>query len=133
MEAFLETKIPQSAIWNLLTRDERRKFFVDGYVKLIDGKADLLTRCKSRGGKNVDKLENEIIDILRNKDNIRFCDINHGNEIIESVFIYGAEYRQHILCRRDFYRMFWCRQTQSNAPHTRNLKQHVRLGVGQKN
>lgn len=106
VEAFLETKIPQSAIWNLLTRDERRKFFVDGYVKLIDGKADLLTRCKSRGGKNVDKLENEIIDILRDKDNIRFCDINHGNELIESVFIYGAEYRQHICAAEIFTECF---------------------------
>lgn len=106
VEAFLETKIPQSAIWDLLTRDERRKFFVDGYVTLIDGEADLLTRCQSRGGKDAEKIEDEIISILKDKDNIRFCDIKHGTESVESVFIYGAEYRQHICAAEIFTECF---------------------------
>ena len=93
IQSFLEKKIPPLVIWHLLSKEERRKFFVDGGTFKIE-LADLQARFKNSAGRKFDELkptfdaacevQDGFVRIFTEKDSKWFC------------AFYGAELRQHI-------------------------------------
>jgi len=101
VKAFLDKKILPQYIWQLLTREERRKFFADGRLVLPDGLADLNKRRRARGGKE-DIVQHDVnlisgfLDGVAGKNFVRNNEIKRGDDIITEYIAYGSEYRQHI-------------------------------------
>ena len=109
IKGFLDKKIPPQFIWQELTREERRKFFENGFIKLINGKDDLIKRRQARGGKSVDADVKKIFDWLGHAgiNFVRKQDIKRGSDVIgEEVFIYGSEERLHICAAEIFNECF---------------------------
>lgn len=101
VKAFLDKKILPQYIWQLLTREERRKFFADGRLVLPDGLADLNKRRRARGGKE-DVVQHDVnlisgfLDGVAGKNFVRRNEIKRGDDTITEYIAYGSEYRQHI-------------------------------------
>lgn len=97
IKSFLDTKIPPTIIWRELSKDERRRFFTDGNIKLVDGERDLYSRIRARYGRNAQKIIDELYSILNRANNfINMHDIKRNGEDVVELWIYGSEYRQHI-------------------------------------
>ena len=110
IKGFLDKKIPPLAIWNLLTREERRKFFVESSITLLDGIADLNWRARAKYGRNTQAAQdhvNELDKIFSSKDTvIRKNSVKRGDEMLEEIHIYGTEERQHICAAEIFNECF---------------------------
>lgn len=107
IKAFVDTKIPPLPIWNLLSRDERRKFFAQGFITLLDGQADLNKRARGRFGRNAQKYVDELDKIFNRQDTVvRKTSIKRGNDTLEEFHIYGSELRQHICAAEIFTECF---------------------------
>ena len=101
IKSHVDKKIPPPAVWKLMTKDERRKFFVDGYITF--DVAILNYRRRSQGGREQD-VDRDIDEIYRLT--------NSKRTYVQEVFIaesnkplyrfFGAEYRQHI-CAAEIY------------------------------
>lgn len=97
IKSFIDTKIPPLPIWYQLTREERRKFFAEGNIKLVDGIRDLNTRIRARDKRNAQQTINEIDSILRRQNNgIAEHNIKRNGEDVTELWIYGTQARQHI-------------------------------------
>ena len=97
IKSFLDAKIPHDLIWRELSKDERRRFFIDGNIKLVDGERDLYSRIRARCGRNAQKIIDELYSILNRANNfINMHDIKRNGEDVVELWIYGSEYRQHI-------------------------------------
>lgn len=97
IEAFVNTKIPPAVIWNLLSKEERRKFIADGQIAV--DQAELNFARRARGGREADiqKDINEIDRILNGKKGvIRKTFQFKGEPPQERFILFGVEYRQHI-------------------------------------
>lgn len=83
---FVDTKIPDSVIWSLLSREQRREFYVKGGMIALH-KNDLLAKRRARGGRN----EGDDVSKID-----QLC--TPGNQLGDSKLyaFYGTEYRQHI-------------------------------------
>ena len=111
VKAFLDKKILPQYIWQLLTREERRKFFADGRLVLPDGLADLNKRRRARGGKEDDvqhdvNLISSFLDGVAGKNFVRRNEIKRGDDTITEYIAYGSEYRQHICAAEIFNECF---------------------------
>ena len=97
VEAFLDARRPPLAIWHLLSKDERRRFFAEGGRLPISGGYDeLANRIKACGGckRDVNKKISELLDALHTEN---VCpDFKPNNAEHPSIVIYGTELRQHI-------------------------------------
>ena len=105
IEAFINTKIPHSVIWDLLSKEERRKFFANGgNLPIFGGKDELIIRRKTRGGrnKNVDADIKKIDELLSPQNDQKLYRKIADNQIV----IYGSEYRQHICAAEIFNECF---------------------------
>lgn len=111
VKAFLDKKILPQYIWQLLTREERRKFFADGRLVLPDGLADLNKRRRARGGKE-DIVQHDVnlissfLDGVAGKNFVRRNEIKRGDDTITEYIAYGSEYRQHICAAEIFNECF---------------------------
>ena len=90
VQEFINTKIPAPVIWDLLSREQRRQFFVDRSITL--DVAELNFKRRARGGRDVQK---DIDDIGR------ACNTNNGVRRIDMqgrtlYQFFGSHYRQHI-------------------------------------
>ncbi len=97
IEAFINTKIPPAVIWNLLSKEERRKFIADGQIAV--DQAELNFARRARGGREADiqKDIDEIDRILNGKKGvIRKTFQFKGEPPQERFILFGVEYRQHI-------------------------------------
>ncbi|MBR4384242.1 MAG: hypothetical protein IKP64_11865 [Selenomonadaceae bacterium] len=95
IEAFLNTKIPPAVIWNLLNKEERRKFIAEGQI-IVD-QAELNTSRRARGGRNVQKDIDEIDCILHSGNGVIKKIIYLKGEPPQDKFVlFGTEYREHI-------------------------------------
>ena len=99
-------------LWNLLSREERRKFFVDGgQLKMIDAVTEFNHRRRARGGnpddvqRDVDKICN-FLDGIAGKGFVRKDKIKRGEQEFEEFHIYGSEYREHICAGEVFNECF---------------------------
>ena len=109
IKGFLDKKILPPFLWQELTREERRKFFEAGYIKLVNGKDDLIKRRQARGGKSVDDDVKKISDWLGYAGTkfVRKQDIKRGSDTIgEEFFIYGSDLRNHICAAEIFNECF---------------------------
>lgn len=98
IEAFLNTKIPPAVIWNLLSKEERRKFFADGGQITVD-QAELNYARRARGGREIDiqKDIDEIDRILNSGKGVLKKTVYFKGEPPQDRFIlFGVEYREHI-------------------------------------
>ena len=93
IKSFVDQKIPTSAIWNLTSQTERRKFFADG-GRIQFEQADLEARFKSRAGKKYDELIDAFDKACTVKEGCvrRFTDKEGHWQIV----FYGSEYRDHV-------------------------------------
>lgn len=111
IKTFIDKKILPQYIWQLLTREERRKFFADGRLVLPDGLADLNKRRRARGGKeNIVQHDVNLIsgflDGVAGKNFVRRNEIKRGDDTITEYIVYGSEYRQHISTAEVFHECF---------------------------
>lgn len=109
VDAFLNIKIPNPVIWDLLTREERKHFFEKNRIALTEAESDLIARRRVRGGRNVDKDIDAIHAIFNGTDktaNIRKNTIRRGMDEITEYVIYGSEYREHICAAEIFNECF---------------------------
>lgn len=99
IRAHLETKILPPVIWFLMSREERRKFFVDGGRYQIE-KSELVARFKNRAGKKYDTKLAEFEKACEVKEGIvrQFTDKDSHWQLV----FYGAVERQHI-CAVEIY------------------------------
>ena len=109
VDAFLNIKIPNPVIWDLLTREERKHFFEKNCIALTEAESDLIARRRVRGGRNVDKDIAAIRAIFNGTDktaNILKNTIKRGMDEITEYVIYGSEYREHICAAEIFNECF---------------------------
>lgn len=97
IKGYLDTKIPPQVIWQVLTREERRKFIADGNIKFVKGFDELKARIKARGRGTRD-VEIEKLQTIFASETVR----DSGDLSI----IYGSEYRQHICAAEIFNECF---------------------------
>ena len=90
IQTFLDTKIPPEIIWQQLTREERREFIAKGKLVLPDALLDLNTRVRARCGRKAQSIIDKLYNAMR-PTNEYIKDRGDG-----TLWIYGAEYRQHI-------------------------------------
>ena len=106
IEAFLYTKIPPRIIWNLLSKEERRKFFVDGGKFTIEI-ADIEARFKNAAGNRYDKLKPAFDAACTVKDGfVRQIMTSKGENNFYYYVFYGSELRQHICAAEVFTECF---------------------------
>ncbi|MBR6713204.1 MAG: toprim domain-containing protein [Selenomonadaceae bacterium] len=97
IKSFLDTKIPPDIIWRELSKDERRRFFTDGNIKLVDGRRDLNIRIRARCGRKAQKIIDDLYGVLNSSNTfITEHEIKRNGEELTELWIYGSEYRQHI-------------------------------------
>ena len=98
IKGFLQKKIPPLIIWNLLSREERRKFFVDG-GRITFELEDLKARFINQHGRKVeDELRDEFVNACEPRTGVvrKFTGDTQKDETKWFVTFYGAELRQHI-------------------------------------
>ena len=112
IKAFLDTKILPPVIWNLLSREERRKFFVDGgCLTMVDALSEFNHRRRARGG-NPDKVQHDVnlicdfLEGVAGKNFVRSDRITRNGNSVEEFHIYGSELRQHICAAEIFTECF---------------------------
>ena len=101
IRGFLDAKILPPLIWNLLSREERREFFVDGGVFEISGD-NFWARARSQHGKDLDDLKSAFEAYL-----------NRDDETVQKFFKFNEERwrltgntRQHICAAEIFNECF---------------------------
>ena len=101
IEAFLNTKIPPYVIWKLLTKEERRKFFLSNFITL--DKEDWKLR------RNKLKKDDEIIEFdlaLGNSEFTRTFEKTTSYGSIACVSVYGSVYRNETCSSEIFNECF---------------------------
>ena len=118
IKSFLDTKIPPLPIWYQLTREERRKFFTEGNIKLIDGVRDLNTRIRATfSERKAQQLINEIDSFMRKQNNgIAEHTIKRNGEELTELWIYGTQDRQHICPQEIFHEAFASTDRRKSIP-----------------
>lgn len=103
IKSFLDTKTPPPVVWDLLTKDERRKYYVEGQLTIDI--AILNFRRRARGGRSVEHDINEIYKICHSKDKgVREVFAIEGGTPRYQFF--GTEYRQRICAAEIFTECF---------------------------
>ena len=109
--AYLDTKILPDILWRLLTRDERRKFFVEGGLHMTDAVSEFNHRRRARGGRadtvqrDVDKIS-DWLEGVDGKNYVRTTKSTQGGETVPVYHIYGSEQRKHICAVEIFNECF---------------------------
>ena len=95
--AFLDMKILPPVIWNLLSKEQRRQFVVDGGVFVID-ESDLVAKFKASRKNIPADLQAEFDAAVKSSDAVVYKDGRNKltGEITTHIAFYGTEYRQHI-------------------------------------
>lgn len=95
IKSFVDQKIPEP-IWDLLSKEERRKFFAEGgKLILVDGLTDLNKRCRVKGGRNLQQTIDKIYNFMHS-DFVTENQTLHGGKTVDEFWIYGSDYRQHV-------------------------------------
>ena len=120
IEAFLNTKIPHSVIWDLLNKEERRRFIDEGQI-IVD-QAELNTARRARGGRNVQKDIDQIDRILRSGNGVIKKTIYLKGEQPQDKFVlFGTEYRQHICAAEIFNEAFPANDKRKSMPRIHEI------------
>jgi len=96
IRAFLDTTIPYKPVWNLLSREERRKFHSNGGFIILDEK-DLFCRQIARRRPDELHLLNDVLALANNEND--FSVVKNPDE---SLTFYGAVLRDSI-CASEVY------------------------------
>ena len=118
IQAFLDKQIPPQIIWDLLTKDERRSFFVNGSITIEDGNSDLNFRIRAQYKRKAQDLVNELDRLIHygfEQSGIRqkkvqladkkFATAYDSKERVDLI-IYGTCYRDHICAAEIFNECF---------------------------
>ena len=103
IKGYLDKKIPPPVLWHLLSKEERRKFFVDGGKFQIEND-DLKARFKNRVGKKYNELLPEFEKACTVREGFlrHFTDKDNRWQLI----FYGSEPRKHICAAEIFNECF---------------------------
>ena len=106
VKAFVDKKIPPQFIWQLMTKDERQKFFVEG--KITFEQTELNNRARAEYPKaQAQEVINQIYSFLEgNNPFTRKETITRAGKAIDIWHIYGAEQRMHI-CAAEVYNEYF--------------------------
>lgn len=88
IQGYLNRKITAQIVWQLLTKEERRKFIADGNLRLFHAYEELTSRRKARGKKDIEADLDKIHSICTSNVGIRKDN--------DATYFYGTEYRNHI-------------------------------------
>ena len=105
IKSFLDEKILPQVIWQLLSRDERRQFFVHKGFKMFDGLGALKQRIQARYKGHVDKINadlDKLSAVLKDPACTRFTEVNSER----TYHFAGTEYRQHVCAAEIFNECF---------------------------
>ena len=96
IQSFVEKKILPNIIWVLMTRENRRKFFVDGKFEIEVG--DLDARFKNYADKRYEELLPQFLDVCKVKGGlVRDVWVScPGGGMKNGLAFYGSEQRNHI-------------------------------------
>ena len=96
IKAFVDRKILPNFIWQLLNKEERRKYFVDGKLYIVE--ADLNTRIRATfPAPKAQEIINQLYSFLNDG-----CDPHNANQYTRKAaesgawYIYGTVNREHI-------------------------------------
>ena len=103
IKGHVDTKITNQIIWHLLSKEERRKFFVDGGSITIEFD-DLQARFKNKVGKRYEELAPAFDSACTVKDG--FVRKFVGKDGRWYIVFYGSELRQHICASEIFNECF---------------------------
>ena len=102
IRAFLDKPIPPPIIWNLLSKEERRKFFKDGgRIFIVGGEEELTMRIKANGGRDVDRKRQDLNSSLAELAADRKSQSAQGG-----IIIYGSCRREYIFAVAVFNECF---------------------------
>ena len=103
IEAFLKTKIPPIFIWDLLSKEERYKFYANsGSLTVYGGIDELIARRQARGGRAKDADIQKINELLSPQNELK----TYRKVADSQIILYGVEYRQHICAAEIFNECF---------------------------
>ena len=111
IKGFVDIKILPDFLWTHLTREERRDFFKNGKLVMLDACADFNHRRRAKGGKpdTVQRDVDLISDWLDGHAGRNFVHTERvtvqGREVVQ-YHIYGSELRQHICAAEIFNECF---------------------------
>ena len=97
---FLDTKILPPFIWKLFTKEERRQFFTEGKLEVIEG--DIISRRTALGSKGLQADIDKIKYYLKHSEHSRQETISRKGLAFDIFYLYGSEYREHI-CPAEIY------------------------------
>lgn len=108
IKSFLDQKILPNYIWHLLSKEERRKFFVNGgCLIMVDALTELNHRRRARGS-NEDSVQDDInkiynfIEGTAGKNFVRHEVLKRGDNVVHEYHLYGSELREHICAAEVF-------------------------------
>lgn len=99
VKAFVDKKKPADVIWRLMSKDDRRKFFVDGKFTIEEG--DLDARFKNSGRITPEK-QAAFDKAKQISSNVRRVNISQGGGMPCYLTFYGSELREHICAAEIF-------------------------------
>lgn len=99
VKAFVDKKKPTDVIWRLMSKDDRRKFFVDGKFTIEEG--DLDARFKNSGRITPDK-QAAFDKAKQISPSVRRVNISQGGGMPCYLTFYGSELREHICAAEIF-------------------------------
>ena len=108
VEAFLEKPILPDFIWERLTKEERRKFIVDGHIIFPDYELNSRIRGQIKSPKRAQELIKQIDDWIRDRDNLVRRDeikTNNGISFVQLTF-YGTVQRESTCAAEIFNECF---------------------------
>ena len=100
VKAFVGKKIPVQVIWKLMSKDDRRKFFVDGKFTIEEG--DLDRRFKTQSGRITSDKQAAFDKAKEPCDSVRRVNISQGGGMPCYLTFYGSELREHICAAEIF-------------------------------
>ena len=107
IKGFLDTPILPQVIWKLMTREERRKFIVNGKLVMDDALREFNLRRRARGGSqnaidaDIDAIDKALKETSSNTA-VKVDRKTIGGRDVDEYHVYGSELRQHI-CAAEIY------------------------------
>ena len=104
--AFLNRKLPPTVIWQLMTREERRKFIATGKFAVEERELD--ARFKTSSKRISPARQDKYTEATTTDESVVRIDVRHPiTGILVSVLeFYGTEYRQHVCAAEIFTECF---------------------------
>lgn len=96
VQSFLDKPIPADVIWNLLTKDERRKFFADEKITIEHDALHARFYPANKNRQPAEELRAAYEAAIKPSNFVKRCTIRTPFGDVDALTFYGTEQRQHI-------------------------------------